>query len=78
VGDSEPVLTAAVKAFVASVIAIAVALGVPIDDELRSALLALIGTGGTLLGILLAWRARARVTPLADPRDDDGRRLSRR
>jgi len=75
VGDSEPVLTAAVKAFVASVIATAVALGVPVDDELRSALLALIGTGGTLLGILLAWRARARVTPLADPRDGDGRPL---
>ncbi len=71
----QPVLGAAVTSLIAEVIALVVAFGVPVTDDQRVHILGVIGAAGTLVGILLAWRAAQKVTPLESPRDDHGRVL---
>ena len=70
----EPLLTKATwVALVTAVIAVAVAFGLPLTDEQQKAL---IGLAGVLAPIAAAVWARSQVTPVADPRDDDGTRLT--
>jgi hypothetical protein len=64
---TQPVLVAAIRAFVASAAATAVTFGVPLSDDQTNAVLGLISTGGPLLAVVLAWRASKKVTPLAAP-----------
>ena len=72
--NREPLLTKAswVVAVVVAVIAVAVTFGPPLTDEKQKVLLALIGV---LAPIVTAVWARGQVTPVADPRDDDGNPL---
>lgn len=69
----EPLLTrASWVALVTAVIAVAVAFGLPLSDEQQKAL---IGLAGVLSPIAAAVWARGQVTPVADPRDNDGQPL---
>ena len=69
----EPLLTkASWTALVVAVIAVAVAFGLPLTDEQQKSLIAL---AGVLSPIAAAVWARGQVTPVADPRDDDGNQL---
>ena len=56
----------------AAVIVVLVAVGVPIDDELKIAIVTLVGAAAPLIAGL--W-ARPDVTPLVDPRDAEGNSL---
>ena len=72
--EREPLLTkASWVALVTAVIAVAVAFGLPLTDEQQKALIAL---AGVLSPVAAAVWARGQVTPVADPRDDDGNRLT--
>ena len=72
--EREPLLTkASWVALVTAVIAVAVAFGLPLTDEQQKALIAL---AGVLAPLAAAVWARGQVTPVADPRDDDGNRLT--
>ena len=57
---------------VTAVIAVAVAFGLPLTDEQQKAL---IGLAGVLAPVAAAVWARGQVTPVADPRDEDGNPL---
>lgn len=71
--NREPLLTkASWVALVTAVIAVAVAFGLPLSDEQQKALIAL---AGVLAPVAAAVWARGQVTPVADPRDDDGQPL---
>lgn len=80
----EPILTPAVTAAVigslTSVLALLVAFGVNVSTEQQAAILGVatsgLGLGGALVTVLLALRARAKVTPLEDPQNIDGLPLS--
>lgn len=70
----EPLLTkASWTALVMAVIAVAVAFGLPLTDEQQKALIAL---AGVLAPVAAAVWARGQVTPVADPRDNDGQPLT--
>ena len=72
--EREPLLTkASWVALVTAVIAVAVAFGLPLTDEQQKALIAL---AGVLAPVAAAVWARGQVTPVADPRDDDGQPLT--
>lgn len=43
-----------------------------LELALEGALTAVMAAGATVAPIWRAWKARGKVTPLADPRDDDG------
>ena len=49
------------------------AFGLPLSDEQQKALIAL---AGVLAPVAAAVWARGQVTPVADPRDDDGQPLT--
>jgi len=69
----EPLLTkASWVTLVTAVIAVAVAFGLPLSDEQQKALIAL---AGVLAPVAAAVWARGQVTPVADPRDEDGNPL---
>lgn len=71
--EREPLLTkASWVALVTAVIAVAVAFGLPLSDEQQKALIAL---AGVLAPVAAAVWARGQVTPVADPRDEDGNPL---
>ena len=71
--DREPLVTrASLVALTTAVIAVAVAFGLPLTEEQQKAL---IGLAGVLAPIAAAVWARGQVTPVADPRDDDGNQL---
>lgn len=72
--NREPLLTrASWVALVTAVIAVAVAFGLPLSDEQQKSLIAL---AGVLAPVAAAVWARGQVTPVADPRDDDGQPLT--
>jgi hypothetical protein len=71
----QPVLIAALLALAGEAMALMVAFGVDITADQRVAILGVIGAGGTLAGLGLAWWASRKVTPLASPRDEQGRVL---
>ena len=72
--NREPLLTkASWVSLVTAVIAVAVAFGLPLSDEQQKALIAL---AGVLAPVAAAVWARGQVTPVADPRDDDGQPLT--
>lgn len=69
----QPVLTAAgVQAAVGAVIALLVAFGLKLSGEQAAAVL---GVFAVLSPIAFGLFTRDKVTPLADPRDNDGRAL---
>lgn len=71
----EPLLTrSTVVAVVTTLLAVLTAFGLPISDTQQNAVL---GAVGVIAPIVLALWARRRVTPIADPRDDDGTPLTR-
>jgi hypothetical protein len=73
--DREPLLTTAtVTALVTALIAVAVAFGLPIDDDKQAAIL---GFLGVLVPLVTALAARGSVTSVKDPRDADGTPLVR-
>lgn len=62
----EPLVTrASIVAIVTAIIGLLVALGVPISDEVKVALLGLVGVAAPIVVALLT---RSKVTPVADPR----------
>jgi hypothetical protein len=70
-GRPEPVLdAAALVAIVAAIIALAVAAGVPISDELK---MAIIGVVGVLAPFVVPWLSRSKVTPVDDPKGTNTR-----
>ena len=76
--EREPVMTAgAIVGAVMAVMAALVMLGVVnLDPEQLSAIeTALLALLTLFLPIAGAWAARQQVTPMSDPRDDEGRRL---
>lgn len=69
----EPLITAAtITALVTAVIALLVAFGVPMSDDQQAAILGLVAV---LAPVVVGLLARAKVTPTADPRTDDGEPL---
>jgi hypothetical protein len=71
----QPVLAAASGALLVEILSLLVASGVPISDEQRLHAVGIVGAAGTLIGLLFAWRASRRVTPVDSPRDNQGRAL---
>lgn len=72
--SNEPLITAAVIASIAgAIITLLKTLGVPISVETQAALSSLVVLVAPL-GV--AWYARSKVTPLANPKDELGRPLS--
>ncbi len=71
--DTQPVLTwAAIVAALQTVIVLVTELGLTVSPGLQTAILAAVTAVGPLVGAAVA---RTRVTPLADPRDNQGREL---
>ena len=71
--NREPLLKKSTwTALATAVIVVLVAVGVPISSELKIAIVTLVGTGAPIVAGL--W-ARGDVTPVADPRDDEGNSL---
>lgn len=75
----EPILKAAtVVAFIAAVIGVFVAFGVPLTDAQRDAIMQLAIILSPGLAALATWAfSRAYTTTLSDPRDDEGVELQR-
>lgn len=70
----EPLLKKATwTALAGAALAVLVAAGAPISPDLRAALIALIGAAAP---VAVAVWGRRDVTPLADPRDNQGRPLT--
>lgn len=68
--DREPVLTAgAVVALVTALLAVLAAFGLPLTDDQTTAVVSLISV---VAPIVVALLARPKVTPLADPKTNDG------
>jgi uncharacterized membrane protein (DUF441 family) len=66
----EPVLTSAsIVALVAALIAVLAAFGLPLSDDQTTAVVSLVGVVAPLVVALLS---RPRVTPIADPKTDEG------
>ena len=64
--NREPLVTrAGIVSVVTAVLSLLVVLGVPIDNELKVAIIAL---AGTLAPIVVAALTRHKVTPVDDPR----------
>jgi len=62
----EPLVTrATIVAAATAVIGLLVALGVPIDKDVKVAIL---GAVGAVAPLVVAWLTRPKVTPVADPR----------
>lgn len=73
--EREPVLTiGTITAVVTAVVGLLVSFGVTISDTQQAAVL---GCVAVLAPLLVAFLSRQRVTPTADPRDDDGTALVR-
>ena len=76
---NEPVMAATIARVAGYIVAILVVVGV-VNAEQETALLSAIGTlapvAALLLDAVLAWFARSKVTPVANPHDDDGNQLS--
>lgn len=69
----EPLLTAAtVTGFVAAVVALLVAFGVDLSGDEQTAIL---GVAAVVAPFVVAFAARGKVTPTADPRAEDGTHL---
>ena len=81
--DQEPVLvnagiSNAVKTLVLAVIALALAFEwVTWTDAQVAAVLGVVAAGFVVLSSVLSISTRANVTPLSNPRDRDGQRLTR-
>lgn len=72
--NREPLVTAGTLAAVLSaVFVLLVAFGIDIDDDKQAAIL---GVVAVLFPLVSPLFARSKVTPVADPRDDDGNRLT--
>lgn len=73
----EPLLNrAAITAGVALVVSFLALVGVGVSDETRSDLVEVLVVLLPLVSTLVtAWWARRKVTPVADPRDDEGNTL---
>lgn len=72
--NREPLLRKSLwVALATAVLAVLVAAGIPISPELRVAVLALIGA---VMPVAAALWSRRDVTPLSDPRDNDGAPLT--
>lgn len=68
--SNEPVLTAAAVApILIALIYTLRAFGVPLTDDQQESIITLIATA---LPLLLAWWARQKVTPVANPKNDEG------
>jgi hypothetical protein len=74
-GRPEPILLGQVGTIVTAVLGLLVAFGVPLTDDQRDTVLALVGALVPVAAMLGAWWSRSRVTPLSDPRDASGRSL---
>jgi hypothetical protein len=76
---NEPVLATTIARVAGYLVAILVVAGV-VTAEQETALLNAIGTiapvAALLLDAVLAWFARSKVTPVANPFDDDGNPLT--
>ena len=76
---NEPVMAATIARVAGYIVAILVVVGV-VTAEQETALLSAIGTiapvAALLLDAVLAWFARSKVTPVANPFDDDGNPLT--
>lgn len=71
----EPVVTAAViQAFVVALLTALIAFNVPLTDPQK---LAIVGVVEVVAPFVAAWYQRQHVTPMIDPRDDDGQPLTR-
>jgi uncharacterized membrane protein YkgB len=69
----EPVaIVSAIIAVIETLIALLVAFGLKLTGEQVGAIMAFVTAVGGLISILIV---RPRVTPVADPRDNEGRRL---
>lgn len=71
----EPVLAAAAVPVVTAVLGLGVAFGVRMTDAQQSAVLAVAAAVAAAAVAVGNWWARRQVTPLADPRDSQGRPL---
>ena len=76
--EREPVAAAMVARLAGYLVAMLVVVGV-VTSEQETALLEIIGVlapgAALLLDLVLGWLVRMQVTPSADPRDNEGRRL---
>lgn len=74
-----PQITTAAITVVTTALALGAAFGLHVTAEQQTAVLAtlaaLAGFAGPALAVYHAFRSRAQVTPLADPKDDLGRAL---
>jgi len=71
----EPVLTAAIAPMAAAAVGLLVAFGVRMTDAQQSAVLTAATTLAAVVALAANWWARRLVTPVEDPRDDQGRDL---
>ena len=73
--EREPVVTAnTIVALVSALLVLGVSFGAPVSEEQRTAIIAVVVI---IAPFVAAWWARQRVTPVADPRDNQGHRLVR-
>ena len=74
--EQEPVITAnSIVAFISAAIVLAITFGLSISEEQKAAIL---GVVVIVAPLVAAWWARRKVTPLAEPKDEDGSPLVRR
>ena len=76
---NEPVLATTIARVAGYLVAILVVVGVVNADQevaLLNGIAAVAPVAALLLDALLAWFARSKVTPVANPHDDDGNSLS--
>jgi cobalamin biosynthesis protein CbiG len=73
--ETQPIITSAtVVAFVSAVLVLGVSFGLPITDEQRNAILAVVAIVAPLAVI---WWPQRKTTPLANATDIDGEALTR-
>jgi len=68
----EPAVVPQVITFVTMVLGLAATFGLPLDEDQQRAILECLAAGLGLLAVGGAYWTRRRVTPLADPVDEDG------
>lgn len=72
--DRNPLaLKGLVVAVVTAVVNIVVWFGVDLDTDTQAAIT---GAAGSVAALVVAWMARGDVTPVADPRDNEGNPLT--
>src|SRR5688572_24437503 len=71
----QPVLYSQVVTVLTAVLGLLAAFGLPISDDQQEAILTAVTALVPIVALIAAMWARRKVTPLADPRDDLGRRL---